>query len=107
MPYRIEAHAAPSQRPVVRYERIAGAIQTSRRAVLSSVPRRSRNIMSFTILQGKLGTTQFERYQDVARPGEMRRSRRHIGWQWPCDCIAFARGDGHYLWVACHRHNGG
>jgi hypothetical protein len=71
--------------------------------VLSLVPRRSKFIAPLDELYGRIGSRAFERTRTVV-DGRSTISR-HIGWRWPCDCLAFARPEGDYLWVPCKRHD--
>lgn len=60
--------------------------------------------MPHLALLTRLGAGAFERYEHV-RDGDGRLAgRRHVGWRWPCDCSAFARPEGDYLWVPCRHH---
>ena len=67
------------------------------------MPRRSRSIATLSALRVRLGDNCFERYR-VTSHADGASTRRHVGWQWPCDCVAFARDDGAYLWIGCKRH---
>jgi hypothetical protein len=54
----------------------------------------------------RIGNGAFERTRGVQDAAGRAIARQHIGWRWPCDCLAFARSDGKYLWVPCRRHDG-
>jgi hypothetical protein len=82
-------------------------IRRTLRAVLSLVPRRSKFITPLAELYGRIGNGAFERSRTVFDQHGRATARRHIGWRWPCDCLAFARPEGDYLWVPCNRHDGG
>lgn len=68
------------------------------------VPRRSKYIKSHGILLAQLGAGAFERHERLRDRDGNATGRRHIGWRWACDCAAFARAEGDYLWVPCRRH---
>jgi hypothetical protein len=80
-------------------------IQSSTIGVLSLVPRRSKFIAPLDELYGRIGSRAFERTRTVVDGSSRSAISRHIGWRWPCDCLAFARPEGDYLWVPCKRHD--
>jgi hypothetical protein len=69
------------------------------------VPRRSKYIKSLDALTTGIGRTGFERTRNAFDASGRPSGHRHIGWRWPCDCLAFARVEGDYLWVPCTRHD--
>jgi hypothetical protein len=68
------------------------------------VPTRSKFISSHAALRARLGSPGFERTGRAHDEGGRPAGRRHIGWRWPCDCSAFARGGEEYIWIPCPRH---
>ena len=54
-----------------------------------------------------IGRTGFERTRNAFDASGQPSGHRHMGWRWPCDCLAFARVEGDYLWVPCTRHGAG
>ncbi|HEX3467571.1 MAG TPA: hypothetical protein VHT05_05780 [Candidatus Elarobacter sp.] len=83
---------------------MSGTIRIVARDVVSLVPRRSSSTVSQAELFARLGNGAFERSNGVFDESG-RRSRRHLGWRWQCDCSAFARADGNYVWIPCARHD--
>ena len=79
-------------------------IRVRARGVRSLVPRRSKYVFSLDSLNGRIGNGAFERTRAFVDGHGKAVARRHIGWRWPCDCLAFARPEGNYLWVPCRRH---
>lgn|ERR1700736_4808294 len=80
-------------------------IQADIVAVLYAVPRRSKYIQSLEALMTGIGRAALERTRNALDASGRPIGHRHIGWRWPCDCLAFARPEGDYLWVPCHRHD--
>ena len=71
------------------------------------MPRRSKYIQPLDALLTGIGRAAFERTRNAFDSSGRPDGHRHIGWRWPCDCMAFARSEGDYLWVPCTRHDAG
>ena len=79
-------------------------IQHDPKDVLFLVPSRSKYNQSLDALLAAVGRDACERTRKAFDASGRPAGYRHVGWRWPCDCTAFARSDGDYLWVPCSRH---
>ncbi len=96
--------AATRRNTSVRRQSICPYIQHDPKDVLFFVPSRSKYNQSLDALLAAVGRDAFERTRKAFDASGRPAGYRHVGWRWPCDCTAFARSQGDYLWVPCSGH---